>query len=280
MSKFTKYALTGMLAALTLFAAGCGGSGEKKAADGAADLSKPVIVGVNPGPHAIIMENVKKIAEKKGLKIEIKEFSDFVTPNAALASGEIWANSYQHEPYLQATMKKEPSFKLAKAFNTALFPINIYSKKLKPGDAIPDGAKIGIPNDPTNGGRSLLLLAANGLIKVKDAKSITTTVQDITDNPHKLQIIELEAPAIPRSLEDLTAAAINTTYALNAGLDPAKDPIIRESADSLYVNIVAVREDTLKDPRLKIFQEAYQSKENADFIKSKFPGSVYIGWKE
>ena len=128
MNKFLKYALVGVLAAFTLVAAGCGGD---KKEDKKADMNKPVIVGVNPGPHAIIMENVKKIAEKKGLKIEIKEFSDFVTPNSALAAGEIWANSFQHEPFLKATMKKEPSFKLAKAFNTALFPINIYSKKLK-----------------------------------------------------------------------------------------------------------------------------------------------------
>ena len=201
MNKFVKYALVGVMAAFTLFAAGCGGD---KKEEKKIDMNKPVIVGVNPGPHAIIMENVKKIAEKKGLKIEIKEFSDFVTPNSALAAGEIWANSFQHEPFLKATMKKEPSFKLANAFNTALFPINIYSKKLKPGDKIPDGAKIAIPNDPTNGGRSILLLAANGLLKVKNPKDITTTVNDITENPHKFQIIELEAAAIPRSLDDVT----------------------------------------------------------------------------
>ncbi len=277
MNKLLKLALVGALAALTVVAAGCGGGAKD---DKKVDMDKPVIVGVNPGPHAIIMDNVKKIAEKKGLKIEVKEFSDFVTPNSALAAGEIWANSYQHEPFLKATMKKEPSFKLAKAFNTALFPINIYSKKLKPGDSIPDGAKIGIPNDPTNGGRSILLLASHGLIKVKDPKDVTTTVKDITDNPHKFQIIELEAAAIPRSLDDLDCAAINTTYALNAGLNPATDPILKETADSLYVNIVAVKEETLKDPRLKIFQEAYQSKENAEFIKKQFPGSVYIGWEE
>ena len=278
MNKLLKYALAGALSVMTILAAGCGG--DKKADTGKADMDKPVIVGVNPGPHAQIMENVKKIAEKKGLKIEIKEFSDFVTPNSALAQGEIWANSFQHEPFLKATLKKEPSFKLVKAFNTALFPINIYSKKLKPGDTIPDGAKIAIPNDPTNGGRSLLVLAAQGLIKVKDPKNVLTTVHDVTDNPHHFQFIELEAAAIPRSLDDVTCAAINTTYALNAGLNPDKDPIIKETADSLYVNIVAVREDTLKDPRLKIFQEAYQSPENAQFIRDKFKGSAYVGWKE
>lgn len=278
MNKFMKYALVGAISLFAVAAVGCGG-GDKKA-DKAADKDKPVIVGVNPGPHAQIMENVKKIAEKKGLKIQIKEFSDFVTPNSALAAGEIWANSYQHEPFLKATIKKEPSFKLVKAFNTALFPINIYSKKLKPGDTIPDGAKIGIPNDPTNGGRSLLVLAAAGLIKVKNPTDITTTVKDITENPHNFKIIELEAAAIPRSLDDLTCAAINTTYALNAGLNPAKDPIIKETNDSQYVNIVAVQEKTMSDPRLKVFQEAYQSKENAEFMRKTFPGSLYVGWDE
>ena len=280
MKKVLKLALVGAISIFAAAAIGCCGDDHSGAAPKKVDTTKPVIVGVNPGPHAQIMENVKKIAEKKGLKIEIKEFSDFVTPNSALAAGEIWANSYQHEPFLKATLKKEPKFKLVKAFNTALFPINIYSKKLKPGDKIPDGAKIGIPNDPTNGGRSLLVLAAQGLIKVKNPQDITTTVKDITDNPHNFQIIELEAAAIPRMLDDLTCAAINTTYALNAGLNPAKDPIVRETNDSQYVNIVAVQEDTLKDPRLKTFQETYQSKENAEWMKKTFPGSLYVGWDE
>ena len=276
MNKYVKLLVAAALCVTTLAVFGCGNSPKP----GAVDNSKPVKVGVNPGPHAIIMDNVKKLAEKQGLKIEVVEFSDFVTPNTALAQGEIWANCYQHEPFLKATLKKEPKFDLVKAFNTALFPINIYSKKIKPGQQIPDGAKIGIPNDPTNGGRSLLLLANNGLIKVKDSKNISTTIQDITENPHHFKIIELEAAAIPRSLDDLDCAAINTTYAMNAGLDPAKDPIVKEKADSLYVNIVAVRKDTLKDPRLEQFRKIYQSKENAQFIKEKFPGSVYIGWKE
>jgi D-methionine transport system substrate-binding protein len=276
MYRYLKLLVTAALCVTALAGIGCGGSPKP----GAIDMSKPVKVGVNPGPHAIIMDNVKKLAEKQGLKIEVVEFSDFVTPNTALAQGEIWANCYQHEPFLKATLKKEPKFDLVKAFNTALFPINIYSKKLKPGQQIPDGARIGIPNDPTNGGRSLLLLANNGLLKVKDNKNISTTLQDITENPHHFKIIELEAAAIPRSLDDLDCAAINTTYAMNAGLNPAKDPIVKETADSLYVNIVAVRKDTLKDPRLEQFRKIYQSKENAEFIKTKFPGSVYIGWKE
>lgn len=262
---------------LSIFAlSGCGGD-EKEAKP---DYSKPVKVGVNPGPHAEIMENVQKLAAKEGLKIEIVEFSDFVTPNTALAQGDIWANCYQHKPFLDATLKKEPSFDLVSAFPTALFPINVYSKKIKPGQSIPDGATIAIPNDPSNGSRAILMLAENGLIKVKDIKNIDTTLQDITENPHNFKFIELEAAAIPRSLDDVDCAAINTTYALEAGLNPAKDAIVSETADSLYVNIVAVRKATLDDPRLETFKKVYQSPENAKFIKEHFPGSVSIGWKE
>ena len=258
--------------------AGCGG--EKGVTTQKEKTLAPVKVGVNPGPHAKVMDNVAKIAAKKGLKIEVIEFSDFIAPNTALAQGEIWANSFQHEPFLKATLKKEPKFDIVKAFSTVIFPINIYSKKLKPGDKLPDNATIAIPNDPSNGGRSLLVLAKAGLLKVKNDKDVNTTIHDITDNPHNFKFIELDAAAIPRSLDDVTAAAINTTYAGNAGLDPSKDPIIKETADSLYVNIVAVQKATLGDPRLKIFQEAFQSKENAEFIKKTFPGSAYVGWKE
>ena len=277
MKKYGKIFLIAALCAACVLATGCGGA---KKADTKADSSKPIKIGVNPGPHAQIMDNVKKLAAKEGLNIEVVEFSDFVTPNTALAQGEIWGNSFQHKPFLDATLKKEPKFDLVTAFNTALFPINIYSKKLKPGDKIPDGATIAIPNDPTNGGRSLLLLAHENLIKVKDPKSISTTVHDITENPHNFKIVELEAAAIPRSLDDVTCAAINTTYAMNAGLNPATDAIIKETADSFYVNIFVVRKDTLKDPRLAKLQKIYQSKENAEFIKKAFPGSVYLGWKE
>lgn len=277
MSKLVKYLMVAALLVASLATFGCGGD---KKEEGKIDMSAPVKVGVNPGPHAEIMDNVKKLAAKQGLNIEVVEFSDFVTPNTALAQGDIWANCFQHKPFMDATLKKEPKFDLVSAFPTALFPINVYSKRVKPGQAIPDGAEIAIPNDPSNGSRAILMLANNGLIKVKDIKNIDTTLQDITENPHNYKFIELEAPVIPRSLDDLDAAAINTTYALQAGLNPAKDAIVSETADSFYVNIVAVRKGTLSDPRLKKFQEVYQSKENAEFIKNHFPGSVSLGWKE
>ena len=137
------------------------------------------------------MDNVQKLAEKQGLKIEVVEFNDYVTPNVALFQGEVFANSMQHRPYLDATLQKEPKFDLVEVFKTVNFPMAAYSKTLKKGDAIPDGATIGIPNDPSNGGRAILVLANAGLIKVKDIKNVTTTVADITENPHNFKFLEL-----------------------------------------------------------------------------------------
>lgn len=165
---------------------GCGGS-EK-----AADTSAPVKVGVTAGPHAEIMDEVKKLAAKDGLNIEVVEFNDFVTPNIALQQGEIFANSMQHRPYLDATLKKEPGFELVEVFKTVNFPMAVYSDKIKKGEAIPDGATIGIPNDPSNGGRALLLLAEQKLIEVKDINDVTTSVADITGNPHGYKFLELD----------------------------------------------------------------------------------------
>ncbi len=273
MNKLTKIVFTTLLCVSTAVAAGCGGNADDKK-DGA------IKIGVTPGPHAMIMDNVQKLAAEKGLKIELLEFSDYVTPNTALAQGELWGNCYQHEPYLKATLKKEPNFDLVKAFNTALFPINVYSKTIKPGETIPNGAKIAIPNDPSNGSRAILMLANNNLIKVKNINDMDTTLGDIVENPHNFKFIELEAATIPRSLDDVDCAAINTNYALAAGMNPAKESIVRETSESFYVNIFAVRKAMLNDPKLKQLQAIYQSKENAEFIHKTFPGSVEIGWKE
>lgn len=277
MNKFLKTLITTALCLTSIAAIGCGGT---KNVEKKIDTSQPIKIGVTPGPHAEIMENVKQLAAKQGLNIELMEFSDYVTPNTALAQGELWGNCFQHKPFLEATLKKEPKFDLVSAFPTALFPIGIYSKKIKPGDAIPDGATIAIPNDPSNGSRAILLLANAGLIKVKNIKDIDTNLNDITENPHNYKLVELEAAAIPRSLDDVTCAAINTNYALSAHLNPAKDAILKETADSFYVNIFVVRKATLKDPRLEQLKKIYQSKENAQFILTHFPGSVSIGWKE
>ena len=261
---------------LTL-AAGCGGKTEpaKPAAAPAAD--KPLKIGVTPGPHAQIMEVVKKVAEKDGLKIQVVEFSDYVQPNVALHQGDIDINSFQHLPFLE-NMVKDRKYDLVMLAKTFTFPMGIYSKKIKNIKELKDGAVIAIPNDPTNGGRALLLFEKAGLIKLKPGLGHKASVVDIVENPRKFKIRELEAAQIPRTLEDMEIAAINTNYAMSAGLVPAKDALILEDSSSPYANILAVRGKDKDNPLYKKFLKAYQSEEVKKFVTEQFKGSVIVAW--
>ena len=261
---------------LTL-AAGCGGKNEpaKPAAAPAAD--KPLKIGVTPGPHAQIMEVVKKVAEKDGLKIQIVEFSDYVQPNVALNQGDIDINSFQHLPFLE-NMVKDRKYDLVMLAKTFTFPMGIYSKKIKNIKDLKDGAVIAMPNDPTNGGRALLLFEKAGLIKLKPGLGHKASVVDIVENPRKFKIRELEAAQIPRTLEDMEIAAINTNYAMSAGLVPAKDALILEDSSSPYANILAVRGKDKDNPLYKKFLKAYQSEEVKKFVTEQFKGSVIVAW--
>ena len=275
MKKLAKILSIAALCAFTAFAVGCGGD---KKAEKKADTNAPIKIGVTAGPHAEIMDNVKKLADKKGLKIEVVEFSDYVTPNVALHQGELFANSMQHAPYLKATLAKEPSFKLVEVFKTVNFPMAVYSQKVKKDEEIPNGAVVGIPNDPSNGGRALLLLADKGLIELKDKTNVVTTVKDITSNPKNLVIRELDAAIIPNSLPDLTVAVINCNYALPAGLNPTNDSILLENANNPFLNIFVTREANVNDPRIKQLQEVYQSAENKKFVNEYFKGTITPAW--
>ena len=238
---------------------------------------KEIKIGVTAGPHAQIMEQVQKMAAKDGLKIKIIEFSDYVQPNAALQSGELDANSYQHKPYLDAQIK-DRGYPFVVAANTVNFPIGIYSKKIKKLDALKEGARFGIPNDPTNGGRVLLLLQANGLVKLKDGAGLKATPLDVVANPKKLKFVELDAAQLPRSLDDLDAAAINTNFAISAGLNPKTDSIVLESAKNPYVNVLVVREADKNQPWVGKLVKAYHSDEIRKFIDTQFKGSVMPGF--
>ncbi|WP_342133323.1 MetQ/NlpA family ABC transporter substrate-binding protein [Hydrogenophaga sp. OTU3427] len=238
---------------------------------------KTLKIGVTGGPHAQIFEQVKKIAEKDGLKIQIVEFSDYVQPNAALAAGDLDANSYQHKPYLDQQIK-DRGYKFAPVGYTVNFPIGIYSKKVKSLKDLAEGAKFGIPNDPTNGGRVLLVLQDQGLIKLKPDAGLKATPLDVVSNPKKLRFVELDAAQLPRSLDDLDASAINTNYALSAGLSPAKDAIAQESAKSPYVNLLAVREQDKNQPWVAKLVKAYQSEPVRQFIQTEFKGAVLAGF--
>lgn len=274
MTKLKRILAALAIGTLALGVFGCGGDEKQAPAAG-----EPVRVGVTAGPHAEIMDEVKRLAAKEGLNVEVVEFNDFVTPNIALYQGEIFANCMQHKPYLDATLEKEPKFDLVEVFKTVNFPMAVYSDKIKKGEAIPDGATIGIPNDPSNGGRALLLLAEQKLIEVKDITDVTTSVADITGNPHGYKFLELDAATIPRSLPDVTVAVINANYALPAGLNPVKDSLMVEGAASPYINIFVTKKEHAADPRIKQLQKIYQSDDVQKFIDGHFKGAVTIGWK-
>jgi D-methionine transport system substrate-binding protein len=234
-------------------------------------------VGVTAGPQAQVMEAVKKIAVKQGLNIQIVEFSDYVQPNAALASGDLDANSYQHQPYLDQQIK-DRGYKFAVVGQSINMPMGIYSRKFKRLDDLGNRARFGMPNDPTNGGRALLLLQEKGLIKLKPSTGLKATPLDVAENPKRLRFVELDAAQLPRSLDDLDAAAVNTNFALSAGLNPSRDAIALESAQSPYINILAVREADKDQPWVARFVQAYHSPEVRQFIQQQFKGSVLPAW--
>ena len=238
--------------------------------------AETIKIGVTPGPHAQVLEIVKPIAAKKGLDIQIIEFSDYVIPNTALDAGEIQANSFQHQPYLD-NQKKDRGFKIESVAATLNFPLGIYSKNHKSFADVPAGATIAIQNDPTNGGRSLLLLQANGVIKVKPEAGLKPSVADIIENPKKLKIIEVEAAQAPRSLDDVDAASINTNYATQAGLT-LNDAILKEDAKGPYVNVIAVRSVDKDKPWVKTLVESYHTPEVKAFVQEKFKGAVLPSW--
>ncbi|SFM25977.1 D-methionine transport system substrate-binding protein [Bradyrhizobium sp. NFR13] len=239
--------------------------------------AETIKVGVTPGPHAQVLEAAKAVAAKKGLDIQIVEFSDYVVPNAALEAGDLQANSFQHQPYLDNQVA-DRKYKIVAVGNTINFPMGIYSKKVKTWDEVKSGATLAIPNDPTNGGRVLILLRDKGIIKLKDGTGFKPTLLDITDNPKKLKITEVDAAQLPRTLPDVDVAGINTNYATQAGLDPVKDAILREDPKGPYANIIAVRAVDKDKPWVKTLVESYQSPEVKAFIDEKFKGSVLATW--
>ena len=271
--KFKKTIIASVAAlALTGFITGCGD--EKKAAAPAPKDSKAVTlkVGVSPVPHAEILGAVKDKLAKEGVNVEIIEFTDYVQPNLALNDKNLDANYFQHKPYLDEFARSR-NLKLVSAGAIHLEPMSVFSKKIKDLKDLPDGARVAIPNDPTNGGRALLVLQSAGLIKLRDGASITATPQDITENKKNLQFSELEAPQLPRSLEDADISVININFALEAKLNP-KDAIFTESSDSPYANIVAVREGDENRPEIKKLIEALTSQESKDFIEKKYNGAI------
>ena len=259
---------------LLILTAGCGDKSAEKPADKPAAPSETTLkIGATPVPHAEILEEIKSDLKDKGITIEIVEFNDYVQPNIALNDKELDANFFQHEPYLNDFIKEHKDVKLKNAGGVHIEPMGIYSKKITDLKDLADGATVSIPNDPTNGGRALLLLQKAELLKLKDGANETATVQDIAENPKNLMIQEVEAAQLPRTLEDVDISIINTNFAMNAELNPMKDALFIEDKTSPYVNIIAVREDESRE-EIKTLVNTLQSDKVKKFIEEKYKGAI------
>jgi D-methionine transport system substrate-binding protein len=256
--------------ALTLGLTACGSD-----KDAASDTSGPLIVAASPTPHAEILTYVKdNLAQKAGLDLEVKEFTDYVTPNTATEDGSVGANYFQNQPYLDDFNKKKGTH-IVPVVTVHLEPLGLYSDKIKSVDDLKSGATVAVPNDTVNEARALKLLAANGLITLKDGAGAAATPADITKNPKNLKFKELEAAQTPRSLNDVDAAVVNGNYAIEADLKPAQDALVLESAtDNPYGNFLAVKEGNEDDPRVKKLAKLLTSAEVKKFIQDKYAGSV------
>ena len=241
----------------------------------AADTFK---VGTMSGKEANLVIAAKDVAKEKfGLDVEVVEFDDYVTPNIALADGSIDANAFQHGPYLDA-MVKERGFDLVAVGNTFVYPIGAYSNKIKNIEDLEDGASIAIPNDPSNGARTLILMDKNGLIKLNDNTNLEASVLDIAENEHNYDIKEVDAAQLPRVLDEVDVAFINSNYAVDAGLTPTNDAILREDEDSPYVNLIVVRAGDEDKEAVKQFVEAYQTEAVEEAAEEAFKGAAVKGW--
>lgn len=258
--------------ALTFGLTACGSENDSA---GSSDTSGPLVVAASPVPHAEILNYVKdNLAKKAGLDLEVKEFTDYVTPNTATEDGSVDANYFQNQPYLDDFNKKNGTH-IVPVVTVHLEPLGLYSNKVKSADALKSGATIAVPNDSVNEARALKLLDANGIITLKDGVGNDATPADITKNPKNLKFKELEAAQTPRSLDDVDAAVINGNYAIEADLKPASDALVLESAkDNPYGNFLAVKDGDEDDPRVKKLAELLTSAEVKKFIEDKYAGSV------
>lgn len=282
-------AVLGIAALSVGLLAGCGSSQQAQPTSGgsaAAESSTPaektsgddktIVIGASPSPHEEILEHFADAFKADGYKLEVVSFTDYVQPNKALAEGELDANYFQHAPFLD-NFNKENSTDLVNAGAIHYEPMGIFSNKLSNLDSIKDGAKVAVPNDTSNEARALLLLQENGLITLADGADLNATVADIAENPHNLDIVELEAAQIPRSLDDVELAVVNGNYALSAGLD-LKKALAMEEADSLaaktYANIIAVRAEDKDSAKTKELIKVLTSDEAKQYIQDNYNGAV------
>ena len=260
-----KISVLGLLWVVLLALTGCGQ---------ASSLSSETLkVGATPLPHAELLNFVKPLLEAEGIELEIIEFTDYVTPNLALRDGEIHANFFQHLPYMES-FAEEHGLELVSLASIHVEPLGLYSKKHLKLEDIPSGATIAIPNDPTNEGRALLLLEANGLIGLSGEEGLRATTKSIVKNPLNLVFKPIDAAQLPRTLNDVDASVINTNYALEASLNPLNDALLLENAESPYANIITVTQEGVDNPQVLKLIEVLQSQEVKDFIEKEYQGAV------
>ncbi|MCI6786452.1 MAG: MetQ/NlpA family ABC transporter substrate-binding protein [Oscillospiraceae bacterium] len=283
-----------LAATLALSLAACGSSASSteaastestaassKAAESTAETSElagtTLKVAASPTPHAEILNVAKDILAEQGITLEVVEFSDYVQPNLVTESGEVDANYFQHTPYLES-FNEENGTHLVSVGAIHYEPFGIYPGKSNDLANIADGATIAVPNDTTNEARALQLLAAQGLITVRDGAGLTATVNDITENPHNLQIEEIEAAQLPRTVQDVDFAVINGNYAMEAGFSVGKDALATEDASSeaaqTYANVLVVKEGNENNPAIQALLKALQSDEVKNYIDQTYDGAV------
>jgi D-methionine transport system substrate-binding protein len=245
-----------------------------------AEAADRIKLGVIAGAEEEIAEVALKVAARDGLAVELVTFQDYALPNAALEAGDLDANAFQHQPYLDAQIAAH-GYHIVAIGLTTVQPIGLYSRKITSIAGLKDGARIAIPNDPSNGGRALNLLAGQGLLSLKPGRGLTPSITDIAANPRRFDIVELDAAQLPRALADVDAAVINTNYAVDAGLNPARDALAREPvAGNPYGNFVAARVKDRNRPDLLRLVKAFQSPEVRELLQTRFKGAVLPAWME
>ena len=237
---------------------------------------KKIVVGASPAPHAEILRAAKDVLAKKGYELEILEYVDYIQPNLALESEDLDANYFQHLPYLES-FNEENGTKLVSAASTQNEPFGIYAGKTKSLEELADGATVAVPNDTSNEARALLLLEAQGLIKLKEGAGLTATKNDIVENPKNIKLYEVEAAQIPRSIDDVDVAVINGNYAIDAGFKVSDALAVEDSqsiAATTYGNVIAVQEGRENEEAIKALIEALESDEVKAFIETTYEGAV------
>ncbi len=262
-----------ILLMLSLLLVGCsGGNNQKEESTDSAEDNK-IVVGVSPVPHEEIIKGLEQQFKDAGLEIEVVVFDDYIQPNEQLAAGDLDANFFQHLPYLEE-FAAQNKLDLVSIGGVHIEPMAVYSDKLTSLNELQDGDEIIIPNDPTNGGRALIMLDKEGIIKLEDNTNLSSTENDIAENPKNLKFVPMDAQNIPNTYKDAAAAIINSNFAIGAGLSPTEDSLLIEPKDSPYANIVAVRKGEEEKEKFKKFMEVLTSDDAKAFIEEKYQGAV------